>query len=167
MMPPIIIDIEASGFGKDGYPIEIGYVTSRGKPWCSLITPCDEWQHWSEVAEQLHHISRDILVVHGKSIQSITTHLNEAFLNQTVYSDGWLQDFTWLSCLFEMAKTAPHFKLEDLRTILTPYQQSIWHATKQSILNELQISRHRASADAQVLQMTWLKTAKREALVAV
>jgi hypothetical protein len=165
MLPPAIIDIEASGFGKGSYPIEVGYVSSHGKRWCSLITPCDDWQHWNQVAEQLHHISRETLLERGKSIDTIATHLNEVFLNQIVYSDGWLQDFTWLSRLFEMANATPHFKLEDLRTILSPYQQSAWHATKQSIVNELQITRHRASADAQILQMTWLKTAKDEGLV--
>ncbi len=165
MMPPSILDIEASGFGTESYPIEVGYVTSHGKCWCSLIKPSDDWQHWSAVAEQLHHISRDTLFVHGKSVDAVATHLNDIFLNQVVYSDGWLQDFTWMNRLFDMASITPHFKLEDLRTILTPYQQSVWHSTKQSILNELQINRHRASADAQVLQMTWLKTAKQETLV--
>ncbi|MFT7228799.1 MAG: hypothetical protein ACI8PW_001389 [Methylophilaceae bacterium] len=92
------------------------------------------------------------------------TQLNETFHNQVVYTDGWLQDFIWLNCLFEMAESTPHFKLEDLHTVLTPYQQSAWHKTKQSILNELQIHRHRASADAQVLQMTWLKTIQGETL---
>lgn len=167
MIPPSIIDIEASGFGRDSYPIEIGYVTSHGKRWCSLIKPCDDWLHWSQVAEQLHQISRDTLFEHGKNVESIATYLNDVFLNQTVYSDGWLQDFTWMNRLFDVADMTPHFKLEDLRNILTPYQQSIWHDTKQSILNELQINRHRASADAQVLQMTWLKTAKHEALDSV
>jgi hypothetical protein len=57
-----------------------------------------------------------------------------------------LQGFTWLNCLFEMADSTPNFKLEDLRTVLTPYQQSSWHKTKQSILNELKIHRHRARA---------------------
>ncbi len=167
MTPPNIIDIEASGFGKDSYPIEVGYVNSHGKRWCSLITPCSGWEHWNQVAEQLHHISRGALFEHGKSIEVVATHLNEAFLNQVVYSDGWLQDYSWMNRLFEVANTTPHFKLEDLRTILTPYQQSTWHATKQSILDELQITRHRASADAQVLQMTWLKTAEGEALANV
>jgi hypothetical protein len=164
MTPPIIIDIEASGFGSGSYPIEIGYVNRSGKAWCSLIKPCDVWLHWNPVAETLHHIPREMLVAHGKSVATIAHHLNDTLLNQTVYSDGWLHDFTWLNCLFHAADVSPHFKLEDLRTILTPYQQSVWHKTKQSILNELQISRHRASADATVLQMTWLKTAQMEAL---
>lgn len=63
-----------------------------------------------------------------------------------------------------MANIAPHFKLEDLRTVLTPYQESVWHITKQYILNEFQVRRHRASADAKVLQLTWLKTVEAEAL---
>lgn len=163
--PPIIIDIEASGFGQGSYPIEVGYVDRHGKPWCSLITPCNGWLHWNQVAEKLHHISRETLLDHGKSIDVVANHLNEVLLNQTVYSDGWLHDYTWLNLLFEVANTTPHFKLDDLRSILSPYQQSVWHTTKQSILNELQISRHRASADAKVLQMTWLKTARNEALV--
>ena len=29
--PPAIIDIEASGFGPDGYPIEIGVALSSGQ----------------------------------------------------------------------------------------------------------------------------------------
>lgn len=164
-VPPILIDIEASGFGKGSYPIEFGYVDVRGQPWCSLITPCDDWTHWNSVAENLHHISRDILLAHGKSIDVIAAHLNEVFLNKTVYSDGWLQDYTWLSQLFEAANISPHFKLEDLRTVLTPFQKSIWHTTKQSIINEFQVRRHRASADAKVLQLTWLKTAEEENLV--
>ncbi len=165
MRTPNIIDIEASGFGKGSYPIEVGYVSSRGKRWCSLIRPREDWQYWNQVAEQLHNISRQTLFEHGESVEVVAAHLNDAFLNQTVYSDGWLQDYAWISHLFEVANIVPSFKLEDLRTILTPYQQTTWQMTKQSILNELQATRHRASADAKVLQMTWQKTAENEALV--
>ncbi|MDE0926942.1 MAG: hypothetical protein OR997_07780 [Methylophilaceae bacterium] len=49
MMPPSVIDIETSGFGAGSYPIEVGYVTHQGKRWCSLITLCDDWQHWNSV----------------------------------------------------------------------------------------------------------------------
>lgn len=166
MIPPNIVDIEASGFGKGSYPIEVGYMSRSGQRWCSLIMPCDHWQHWNASAEQLHHIKRDTLLANGRSVKEVATHLNDVFLNQTIYSDGWLQDFTWMSSLFEEANITPHFKLQDLRSVLTPYQESAWHHTKQVILNELQISRHRASADAQVLQMTWVKTAENEALEA-
>ena len=34
---PDIIDIEASGFGPDSYPIEIGVALSSGEKYCSLI----------------------------------------------------------------------------------------------------------------------------------
>jgi hypothetical protein len=42
--PPAIIDIEASGFGPDGYPIEIGVALSSGQTFCALILPEPEWQ---------------------------------------------------------------------------------------------------------------------------
>ncbi|PCI59332.1 MAG: hypothetical protein COB34_03715 [Methylophilaceae bacterium] len=163
MTPPNIIDIEASGFGTGSYPIEIGYISRYRKVWCSLIIPTENWLHWDQSAESLHKISRDTLFEHGKDVGIVAAHLNDVFQNQTVYTDGWLQDFTWISRLFELAEIRPHFKLEDLRTILTPHQESIWHETKQSIFHELQARRHRASADAQVLQMTWVKTAESEA----
>lgn len=160
IMPPIILDIEASGFGKGSYPIEIGYVDRNGKPWCSLVTPCDDWVHWSDVAEALHHISREALWEHGKNVRVIANHLNDTFLNQTVYSEAWLHDYTWLNCLFHAADTSPHFKLQDLQTILTPSQKAAWRDTKQMILSELQGNRHRASANAKLLQLTWIKTAQ-------
>lgn len=164
MASPIIIDIEASGFGKGSYPIEVGYVSRHGHPWCSLILPKDEWTHWDSAAEKLHKISRDVLLSHGKSAVEVAKHLNDIFHDQTVYTDGWLQDFTWMSKLFDFAGVTPLFKLEDLRNALTSYQQSIWHETKQSILEDLQLTRHRASTDAQILQLTWLKTAEKEKL---
>ncbi len=165
MTPPIIVDIEASGFGKGSYPIEVGYISRHAHPWCALIMPSAEWTHWDSSAEKLHHISRDVLLAKGKDPVEIARHLNDVFHHQTVYTDGWLQDFTWMNQLFNLAGISPLFKLEDLRSILSPYQQSVWHETKQSILNDLQLSRHRASADAQILQLTWLKTAEQEKLL--
>ncbi|MEE9330792.1 MAG: hypothetical protein V3U89_01050 [Methylophilaceae bacterium] len=167
MTPPTILDIEASGFGKGSYPIEVGYVSRHGHPWCSLIVPSDHWLHWDDSAENLHKISRNTLFEYGKDAGIVAKHLNNVFHHQTIYTDGWLQDFTWINCLFDLADIVPLFKLEDLRTILTPYQESVWHATKQSILDELQASRHRASVDAKILQMTWIKTAESEALLSV
>ena len=36
---PTILDLEASGFGRDSYPIEVGYVLPDGSSFCSLIRP--------------------------------------------------------------------------------------------------------------------------------
>jgi hypothetical protein len=48
--------------------------------------------------------------------------------------------------------------LEDLRLVLTPEQESRWHVTKSAVQEELHAARHRASIDALVLQMTWLRS---------
>ena len=63
--PPPILDIEASGFGPGSYPIEVGFVTSDGKAWCSLIRPESDWRHWDEKAAAMHGITRGNIVGHS------------------------------------------------------------------------------------------------------
>jgi hypothetical protein len=60
--------------------------------------------------------------------------------------------------LFDAADQSPNFRLEDLRYVLTPEQEAIWHATKSAVQADLHATRHRASIDAKVLQLTWLNT---------
>jgi hypothetical protein len=158
MNPPIILDIEASGFGKNSYPIEVGFIDESLNTWCALIKPEEDWQHWDFEAENMHDISRDCLLKHGKSAKLVAEALNQQLQNKTVYSDGWMHDFTWISLLFDSAKIQQRFKLEDLRHVLTPKQEAIWHATKKLVQQELNTKRHRASVDAKVLQLTWQRT---------
>ena len=40
---------------------------TSGQMHCTLIRPEDDWLHWNEEAESLHGITRDILLVNGKS----------------------------------------------------------------------------------------------------
>jgi hypothetical protein len=155
---PIVIDIEASGFGKDSYPIEVGFVTDAGMMWCTLIKPESNWLHWDCHAAELHQISRDILFKHGNSADAVATQLNNHLKNAIVYTDAWFHDYVWMARLYDVANQFPTFQLKDLRQILTPEQEAIWDHTKQQVLNELQLSRHRASTDARVLQLTWLRT---------
>lgn len=160
MQAPIILDIEASGFGVGSFPVEIGYAGLRGESWWSLVRPQPEWRHWDVAAEALHHQSREDLMHFGQSVQSIAQHLNRALAHQIVYTDAWFNDYVWLSCLYEAANMQPNFKLEDLRLILSSAQSAQWHHTKQSVMESLAMARHRASTDAKVLQLTWLKTAE-------
>ena len=48
---PIVLDIEASGFGRDSYPIEIGYVLPDGGSYCTLVRPEANWTHWDPEAQ--------------------------------------------------------------------------------------------------------------------
>lgn len=157
---PYIIDLEASGFGPESYPIEVGLALDEGERYCSLIRPKADWEHWSTEAEQYHHIERDILLRYGKSAEVVATELNERLYNMTVYSDGWVVDQSWLIKLFYRAGIPMQFRVSALEMILSEDQMEIWHEVKAQILTELALQRHRASNDALVIQKTYKKTLK-------
>lgn len=60
--------------------------------------------------------------------------------------------------LFDAAGIVPKFKLNDLFEIIEDRQIPLWNDTKDIIRKELCVARHRASSDARVLQLTWLRT---------
>ncbi len=152
--PPAIIDLEASGFGRGSYPIEVGFVLSDGESYCSLIRPPEHWKHWDEGAEQLHHITPGILAQHGKPAIDVARALNERLCGKVVYSDGWMNDYSWLGRLYDEVEMTPTFKVENLRALLSEEQAALWHRTKQAVLAETSQNRHRASIDARVIQET-------------
>jgi len=155
---PIIVDIEASGFGTGSYPIEVGVVLNNGRKYCSLITPAPGWTHWDEDAERVHCVSRDILQAYGKPALEVARSLNELLPQQTAYSDGWVVDKTWLDRLFFAAGMPCQFSFSSLEMILSEPQMEIWHPTKDKVLLELGDKRHRASFDAYVVQETFERT---------
>lgn len=157
MHTPCVIDIEASGFGKGSYPIEIGFVTSSGESWCTLVLPSPDWLHWDVAAEKLHGISREILLLHGKPALQVAREVNERLRGQTVYSDGWGNDFSWLNRLFDEAGICPAFRLENLRALLSEREVGLWHDVKATVETELAQPRHRASTDARVLQTALMR----------
>ena len=155
---PNIIDIEASGFGPGSYPIEVGLALASGQKYCSLIRPAPGWTYWDTEAERVHRISRNTLETYGKPVDEVAMHLNALLRNQTVYSDGWVVDNPWLIQLFFKAQIERCFTFSDLEMILSEEQMTIWHATKNAVINDLSKSRHRASIDATIIQQTYLRT---------
>jgi hypothetical protein len=155
---PNIIDFEASGLGNNTYPIEVGVILRNGNKFCALITPAPEWQHWDEQAEKIHGISRETLQKYGKPVREVAIELNQFILNETVYSDCWVVDKPWMSTLFAQAKVIPSFNLCALEMILKEQQLPLWSNTKQQVLEELGITRHRASSDALLIQETYVRT---------
>jgi len=155
---PLVIDLEASGFGRGSYPIEVGVADENQKVMSRLIKPFDHWTHWDEAAFKIHGISRDSLVESGVEPREVALALNEKFVGKILYTDGWSFDSSWLGLLFEEAQVFQRFKLEALTKILTQDQLVIWDQTKKDIAQELNHTRHRASVDAQILQLTYLRT---------
>jgi hypothetical protein len=153
MQLPAILDIEASGFGRGSYPIEVGFVASDGALFCALVRPEPDWQHWDAGAEALHGISRALLAKHGREVAWLAREINTRLAGQTVYCDGWGQDSSWLGRLFDAAEMQPAFRLDDLRRLLTEDEAARWHTVTQAVRARQQITRHRASNDARVLQL--------------
>jgi hypothetical protein len=157
-MIPVILDIEASGFGRGSYPIEVGYALPDGRSHCFLIKPLDAWQMWSSEAEQLHGISRAQLFMRGVDVVAAAEMLNRALGGLTVYSDAWGNDQTWLAQLFDCAERVQGFRVQALSVLLNEAQLMAWAETRQAVERELALNRHRASSDARILQQTYLRT---------
>ena len=77
MLLPTLLDIEASGFGRGSYPIEIGLARADGSRCAFLIQPAREWTHWDPKAELLHGISRARLVREGRPPVEVARWLND------------------------------------------------------------------------------------------
>jgi len=155
---PNIIDIEASGFGPQGYPIEIGFVLSGGRRFCSLIKPLADWTHWSEDAAQVHKIDRETLYVHGREVRDVCEEMNTLLKGSTLYSDGWVVDKPWIDKLFFGARMPMRFFVSPLELILNERQMERWQLTRDRIVRESNLARHRASNDAWIIQETYIQS---------
>ncbi|GGA71367.1 hypothetical protein GCM10011369_11430 [Neiella marina] len=147
-----VIDIEASGFGRGSYPVEIGVCRSNGECRCYLIKPESDWTHWTTEAEKTHGISRQLLHDNGRDVREVALELNEFLRGCTVYTDAWGQDQSWLMRLYDAANCWPSFKLETIRNLMTEPQSEHYHQSYQQAAEELNLKRHRASTDAKVIQ---------------
>lgn len=155
---PNIIDIEASGFGPHGYPIEVGITLESGECYCSLIKPQPNWTYWDTNAQTTHNISRANLIKYGNDVVTIANALNTMLAGKTVYSDGWVVDKPWLITLFQAARVPQNFTLSALEMIMSESQMEIWDETKSNILQASPLTRHRASSDARLIQETYYQS---------
>ena len=73
---------------------------------------------------------------------------------QTVYTDGWANDYSWIGALFDAAGLSPSFHMQNLRALLSDSDSARWHQIKDQVARDLNLRRHRASSDARLLQMT-------------
>lgn len=152
---PTIIDVEASGFGAGSYPIEVGFVLPDGTAHCRLIKPFSNWTRWDDSAEALHNISREVLQSRGHLPEDVCLWLNEHLRGQTVYSDAWGNDMSWLGRLFDESEIPQLFHMDGITKLLSEAQMKAWAPARQHVIDRLNTQRHRASTDARVIQMTY------------
>jgi DNA polymerase III epsilon subunit-like protein len=151
-LAPCVLDIEASGFGRHSYPIEVGYVLPSGQARCMLVRPTEDWTHWDAAAEGVHGISRDTLLNHGLPAPDVARALNHDLRGQTVYCDGWAHDYAWLAALFDAAGLRAEFRLESVNVLLADEALARLDEARRAAQTDLGLTRHRASNDARALQ---------------
>ena len=84
--------------------------------------------------------------------------LNNRLKGKTLYSDGWAVDKSWINRLFFAARVDMEFEVSPIERILSEKQMNVWHRTKDRILLESNLTRHRASNDAWIIQETYRVT---------
>ena len=155
---PYIIDIEASGFGSNSYPIEVGVALEPDRRYCTLIRPVDHWNHWDNQAESVHKISREILRKNGRQVFEVARELNHRLDGKVVYSDAWGVDNAWVVELYAAAGINKTFTVSSLEMILTEPQIAVWKEMRDQVVSDLKVERHRASNDAWIIQETYVRT---------
>ena len=155
---PYIIDVEASGLGPESYPIEIGLALEPNQRYCSLIRPVAHWTHWDNQAESVHGITRDNLLRSGRPLREVASELNQLLGNKVVFSDAWPVDNTWIIELYAAAELEKTFTVSALEMILTEQQIDLWGETRDAVVVDLGLERHRASNDSWIIQETYIRT---------
>lgn len=150
------LDLEASGLGAKSWPIEVGWAFVGWSARSLLIKPSDDWPlvAWEKSAEEIHHISMDMLLRDGLPPLEVALVLNAALADADVYSDAPDYDGFWLYRLFEAAGVRANFKLFDLNDLLSPLVTSsprelVAQAT------EREPHTHRAAQDVRHMQVLY------------
>lgn len=155
MVLPAIIDLEASGFGRGSYPIEVGVALADATVHSYLIKPAPHWEHWDKEAEAIHGISREMLQKEGHSAREVAIALNELLRGQTLYSDAWSFDSSWVGRLYDEAEIVQRFRMDTINKLLNEEQMMAWDVMKKQVISDLGMDMHRAANDVKVLQETY------------
>jgi hypothetical protein len=91
-------------------------------------------------------------------MRDVAMFLNEILEGKTIYTDGWVVDKPWLTTLFHAAGVPMNFTVSSLEMILSPDQMAVWHDTKDQVIEDMDLKRHRASYDAMIIQETYKRT---------
>lgn len=152
----IILDFEASGIMKGGYPIEIAWIRDSGIAISSLIKPSDNWlldkKLWSERSQNVHGINKATLINEGLDIKSVIDLIvNDIKEHETIYSDNPSFEQEWLDRLFNEAGIPHNYIVRDFNVMLNnisdPYSMEEAYCQARKISPPT----HRAQKDVEYL----------------
>jgi hypothetical protein len=161
---PVFCDVEASGLGERGYPIEVGWASVDAVGVIvresHLIRPTEEWlasSGWDPVAEEIHGISLDLLIGKGRSAHEVALQMNRALAGREVHSDSPF-DARWVTALFDEAGVEPafFFSSKGADTVIVEYAAAsgmgdLDYSAAEAEANRLAPRTHRAADDAAYL----------------
>ncbi|MBC2715714.1 MAG: hypothetical protein HF978_10440 [Desulfobacteraceae bacterium] len=92
-----IIDFEASGLGKESYPIEVAWGDGRHPVTSFLLNPesMNGWTDWDPRSLEFHGIPRDKLIKKGEDPKRIAEIMVKELAGKTLYSDEPRYDNMW------------------------------------------------------------------------
>jgi hypothetical protein len=131
---PCFLDVEATGFGPNSYPIEIAWNDEHGEIHRCLIDPTSvpSWTEWGVEAERVHGIDRERLLRNGWPPEYVANRLVEDLRGKTIYTDAPDYDARWVGKLFSaIGQPLPfHFEHSDelfLSVVCSP-NDFVWQA---------------------------------------
>lgn len=158
---PIFIDFEASSLDLiESYPIEVGICMPNGETHSWLIKPYVLWKDWSGKAAKIHGISREELELNGTECLEVAQTLNSLLGDSFVYCDAWTFDSFWLHRLFKASGIKHTFQIESISALLDDKQIERWQEVHNQIIEEMALTRHRASNDALILHETFKRVSQ-------
>ncbi|WP_338662574.1 transcriptional regulator [Pararoseomonas sp. SCSIO 73927] len=104
----VFLDFEASGLGKRGFPIEVGWVFESGEEEAHLIRPAPEWEEWDPSAERIHGLSRETLAREGEPHDAVARRMVERLDGHALFASAPSWDGQWLSRLLRAAGLPRH-----------------------------------------------------------
>jgi hypothetical protein len=169
----VFLDFEASSLGKNGYPIEVGWVFEDGACEAHLIRPGPQWTDWDDDAEAVHGISRAKLEEEGTAHEDVARRMVDLLSGHALYASAPSWDGKWMSVLLRAAGLPRHslrlrdteeVQLEgaiellqgavppaDVEVVARGIVERIRAASRQAPVS------HRAFADAEAERQIWLR----------
>lgn len=150
----MIVDIEASGPGASGYPIEIAWaVVGIPRGTAALIRPSPEWKtpgSWNSRSQDIHGIGPDMLERDGIDSDRVSDAFLSAATGCRILSDMPCADGPWLA---RLTGTRP--------SLLDFWEQARIHGKRSreaaavEEVDHVFPARHRAAADVRRLMFLW------------